>query len=92
MTPRLIEKRVKLHELIKSQWQTIAELNFPKVNHFEYRSGLGVIRVYEEFKADNTLYHIKLRWITGKNKGKLVKSAEIDNLLTTLKPKINEAI
>lgn len=86
MSPKLIEKRVALHELIKSHWQTIEELRFPKVNHFEYKSDLGVIRVYEQFKPDNTLYMIKMKWVGGANKGKLVTSAEIDNLLIKLKP------
>lgn len=85
MTAHLIEKRVKLHDLIKQHWQNIEELRYPKVNIFEYRSCLGVIRVYELFKSDNTLYQIKLRWIKGANKGKLVKSAEIDHLLITIK-------
>jgi hypothetical protein len=89
MSPQLIEKRVKLHELIKEQWRTISELRYPKVNHFEYRSGIGIIRVYEQFKPDNTLYQIKLRWIAGARKGKLVTSAEIDNLLLILKTVTN---
>lgn len=86
MSPKLIEKRVALHNLIKSNWQTIEELRYPKVNHFEYRSGLGIIRVYEQFKTDNTLYQIKMRWIAGARKGKLITSAEIDNLILKLKP------
>lgn len=85
MSPQLIEKRVALHELIKNQWQTIEELRYPKVNHFEYRSAIGIIRVYEQFKTDNTLYQIKMRWVKGVNKGRLVTSAEIDNLLIKLK-------
>lgn len=84
MSPQLTEKRVKLHELLKLKWQTIAELRFPKVNHFEYRSSLGIIRVYEEFKPDNKVRHIKLRWIAGGNKGKRITSVEIDNLIKNL--------
>lgn len=84
MSPQLIEKRVKLHDLIKSQWQTIEELKFPTVDHFEYRSGLGTIRVYIHRKHDRSLYQIKLKWIAGTRKGKIVTSAEIDNLLTKL--------
>jgi hypothetical protein len=87
MSPELINKRVELHALLKEQWQTILELSFPAVNQFEYRSGLGTIAVYTQYKPDRSLYQIKLKWLTGQRKGKQLLSAEIDNLLLKLKSK-----